>query len=298
MRDHRVLGRALGLFGTDPLFGAGLPYLLPDGAVVRHELEEFVRELQVADEAAAALALIRQAYAALGISPAYYRLSLPGAGGKYVGSAADWERSVAVLTDVLRQAGVEFVAREGEAAFYGPKVDVQFVDSGGREATLSTVQVDFHQPERFDLRYVGVDGAKHRAAMVHRSVIGSLERVLAHLVEQHDGAFPAWLAPTQVAVLPVSAGELPAAEDVVRRCVAGGLRVELARPEDGSLGARVRAARLVPYQVVVGAREAAGGAVAARLRDGRRDEVSVDAFLARVGAVVAERALGLWGGDV
>jgi threonyl-tRNA synthetase len=403
VRDHHQLGRELGLFGTDPLIGAVLPYLLPDGAVVRHELEEYIRgaevragyqhvyspvlakrelyelsghwsqysedmfpamdvggeqivlrpslcphhaviyrsrahsyrelplrmaelggmyraELsgvlggltrvraiqlndahlfctpeQVGDEAAGALALIQDAYRVMGIEPAYYRLSLPGESGKYVGDPEMWERSVAVLTDVLRQAGVDYRAVAGEAAFYGPKIDVQFVDSGGREATLSTVQVDFHQPAQFDLSYIGPDGGKHRPVMVHRSAIGSLERALAYLVEQHEGAFPPWLAPTQVAVLPVSDAELPQAEAVLRQCEAHGLRAVPAWPEQGSLGARVREARLVPYQAVVGAREAAIDSVAPRLRDGRRPGVlAADEFVARVDAAVKARSIELW----
>ncbi len=148
--------------------------------------------------------MIRRAYADLGIRQARYRLSLPGAGGKYVGSADMWQRATAVLTDVLDRCGVAYEAAEGEAAFYGPKIDVQVADNAGREATLSTVQVDFHQPEQFDLSYIGADGAKHRPVMVHRSIIGSVERAVAHLIELHGGAFPAWLAPTQMVILPVS----------------------------------------------------------------------------------------------
>lgn len=403
MFDHKKLGRELGLFGSDPLVGAGLPYWLPDGAVVRHELEEYIRgeerragyqhvyspvlgkrelyeisghwshysedmfppmqlgeeevvlrpslcphhaviyrsrshsyrelplrmaelgpmyrsELsgvlggltrvraiqlndghifctleQVADEARGALRLIRRAYQALGIEAARYRLSLPGAGGKYVAAPELWERSVALLTEVLESEGIEYQAEEGEAAFYGPKIDVQIRDSLGREATLSTVQVDFHQPERFDLHYIGADGAKHRPVMVHRAIIGSVERAVAHLIEQHGGAFPAWLAPVQVALLPVSEGELPQAEALRARCLEAGLRVELAGPEQGSLGARIREARLVTYQAVIGAREAADGLLALRLRDGRRlDPLPQGEALDRIAARVAARGAALW----
>ena len=125
-----------------------------------------------------------------------YRLSLPGAGGKYVAEPDMWRRAEAVLRDVLDESGLAYDAVEGEAAFYGPKIDVQVTDSAGREATLSTVQVDFHQPAQFDLHYIGPDGAKHRPVMVHRSIIGSVERAVAQLIEVHGGAFPAWLAPT------------------------------------------------------------------------------------------------------
>lgn len=403
MHDHRRLGRELGLFDTDPLIGAGLPYWLPDGATVRHTLEEYIRgaerragyrhvyspalgkrelyeisghwshysddmfppmevggeefvlrpslcphhalifrsrahsyrelpfrmaelgpmyrsELsgvlggltrvraialndahifctvdQVAGEARAALELIRRAYDALGIRPARYRLSLPGPGGKYVADPALWERSAALLTEVLDGAGVAYEAVEGEAAFYGPKIDVQIADGSGRESTLSTVQVDFHQPEQFDLRYVGADGAGHRPVMIHRSVIGSVERAVAHLVERHGGAFPGWLAPTQLVVLPVSDAELPRAEALVERCAGRGLRAEVSGPEHGTLGARVRAARLVPYQAVIGAREAAGDSVALRLRDGRRvDALPAVELLDRVGALVGAYGTELW----
>ncbi|SHN15352.1 threonine--tRNA ligase [Streptomyces yunnanensis] len=403
VHDHRRLGRELDLFDTDPLMGAGLPYWLPDGAAVRHALEEYVRatehragyqhvyspvlgkrelyeisghwdhyrddmfppmdlggeqvvlrpslcphhaliyrsrshsyrelplriaELggmyrsersgvlggltrvraiqlndahifctldQVADEARAALDLIRRAYADLGIRAARYRLSLPGEGGKYIDDPAMWRRAAALLTEVLDASGVPYEAAEGEAAFYGPKIDVQIADRAGREATLSTVQVDLHQPRRFDLSYVGPEGTRHRPVMVHRAVIGSVERAVAHLIEEHGGAFPAWLAPVQLAVLPLSEDELPQAADLVRRCLERGLRAALAEPAQGTLGARIRAARHVPYQAVIGPREAPADLVALRLRDGRRPApLPATEALARIGAVVAERRAELW----
>ncbi|MGW8374901.1 aminoacyl--tRNA ligase-related protein [Streptomyces sp. ODS28] len=435
MSDHRRLGRALSLFDTDPLIGAGLPYWLPDGATVRHALEEYVREAelragyrhvhspvlgkrelyeisghwahygedmfpamdlggeqvvlrpslcphhaliyrsrsrshrdlplrlaelggmyrsepsgslgglsrvravhlndahlfcapeQVAGELDAALRMIRDAYRALGIEPARYRLSLPDSGpgsgagparkpgeksarkpahkpagkpaGKYVAGAAMWRRSAELLRGALGRAGLEYERAEGEAAFYGPKIDVQVADAAGRESTLSTVQVDFHQPERFGLSYVGADGARHRPVMVHRSVLGSLERAVAQLLEHHGGALPAWLAPVQLAVLPVAEAHVPQAAELVRDAAARGLRAELAGPERGSLGARVREARLVPYQAVIGAEECARQSVSVRLRDGRRlAPLPTGEFLARVSAVVGARSgSGLWEGD-
>ncbi len=200
-----------------------------------------------------------------------------------------------MLTEVLESSGVEYEAVEGEAAFYGPKIDVQIADSAGRESTLSTVQVDFHQPERFGLQYIGPDGAKHRAVMVHRSVIGSMERAVAHLIELYGGAFPAWLAPTQLVVLPISDAERPRAAALVQHCLDQGLRAELAGPEHGTLGARVRAARLVPYQAVIGAREAANDEVALRLRDGRRlDAMPAAEAVARIRARVEAHDTELW----
>jgi threonyl-tRNA synthetase len=188
------------------------------------------------------------------------------------------------VLDILRDLKVTSIARPwGEAAFYGPKIDVQVTDGAGRESTLSTVQVDFHQPERFDLHYIGADGAKHRPVMVHRSIIGSVERAVAHLIEQHGGAFPAWLAPTQLVILPVSDTELPNAAALARRCTRLGLR------------ARIREARLVPYQAVIGAEEAAEDHVALRLRDGRRlDPRPVSDALTRISALVGDHSTDLW----
>ncbi|MFE6101661.1 threonine--tRNA ligase [Streptomyces laurentii] len=401
--DHRRLGRELELFDTDPLIGAGLPYWLPDGAVVRQALEDYVRQAerragyrhvyspvlgkrelyeisghwahysddmfppmemggeqfalrpslcphhavifrsrarsyrelplrmaelggmfrselsgvlggltrvrgiqlndahvfcaldQVAEEAAGALALIREAYAAMGIVPVRYRLSLPGPGGTYVEAPGNGERAIGLLREALDASGIVYEEGVGEAAFYGPKIDVQVADPAGRESTLSTVQVDFHQPERFGLAYIGPDGARHRPVMLHRSVIGSVERAVAHLVEHHAGAFPAWLAPLHLAVLPVSDAEYDAAARFADACAALGLRAEVAGPERGSLGARIRAARLVPYQVVVGAREAAAGQVSVRLRDGRRlDALPSAELLDRVRGLVEAHATELW----
>ncbi|GAB3213551.1 hypothetical protein GCM10027294_46080 [Marinactinospora endophytica] len=200
-----------------------------------------------------------------------------------------------MLTEILDGAGLDYETAEGEAAFYGPKLDVQIADPTGRESTLSTLQIDFHQPERFGLRYTGADGRRHRPAMLHRSVIGSVERVVAHLLEVHGGAFPAWLAPVQVAFLPVSSTESPRARELARHCTDLGLRAEVRDPRDGSLGARIRSARLVPYQVVIGAREAAEGLVSLRVRDGRRlDARPAEEVVGRIGELVRTREVDLW----
>ncbi|MER6947666.1 threonine--tRNA ligase [Nonomuraea sp. NPDC000554] len=231
---------------------------------------------QAAAEVSAALDLIETAHAQLGIRAARYRLSLRGEGAKFVDDPALWARSEEILRDVLRERGHDYDEEHGEGAFYGPKIDIQIRDAAGRESTLSTVQVDLYQPERFQLSYVG----GHRPAMVHRSIVGGLERLVAQLIEVHGGAFPAWLAPVQAVVLPLSDDEMPAAEDLVRRAVAAGLRAELAGPDRGSLGARIRAHRLVPYQLVVGPREVADGDASVRLRDGSQAGVIPVAELA------------------
>ncbi len=250
---------------------------------------------QVAGEVRDALQMIGQAYAALGIEPVRYRLSLPGAGGKYVGSPRIWERSAAVLAEILADVGLGYEIGEGEAAFYGPKIDVQVADSSEREATLSTVQVDFYQPQQFDLHYVGMDGARHRPVMVHRSIVGSMERAVAHLIERHGGAFPDWLAPEQLVVLPVTDTLLQPAAAVARQAAGLGLRARIAGPELGTLGSRIRSSRLVPYQAVIGEREAAAGQIAVRLRDGRRlPPLPAAVALTSIAAHAAAHRTELW----
>jgi len=204
-------------------------------AIQLNDAHIFCTPDQVAAEAAAALGLIKQAYRALGIEPARYRLSLPGQDGKYVGGRDMWDRAAGLLERVLVEAGVPYEAEEGEAAFYGPKIDVQVADCAEREASLSTVQVDFYLPERFGLEYVGADGARHRPVMVHRSIIGSAERAVAHLIDVHGGAFPAWLAPVQLVVLPVADAQLPEAEALAGQAVSQGLRARRRQSESGTV---------------------------------------------------------------
>jgi threonyl-tRNA synthetase len=253
---------------------------------------------QVGDEVAAVLRLMREAHAALGVRPSEFRLSLRGDGGKYAGDEAMWRRAEELLRDALDAAGVAYSVVPGEAAFYGPKIDVEVADPAGREWTLATIQVDFHQPARFQLSYVDAGGARVRPVMVHRSLVGSMERLFAHLVEVHAGALPVWYAPVQVVAVPVGAGQVDAAAGFVAEATAAGLRAELAA--DGSLGARIRAAaqRRVPYVAVVGAREAPRGEVALRLRDGRKLPAMPGAEgVALVRAVASARSAGLLPGE-
>ncbi len=227
----------------------------------------FVALEQVADEIAAVLRLIDAAHAKLGVKPAGLRLSLRGDGPKYVGDAAMWDRAEQILRDVLAGSGRAFVEVPGEAAFYGPKIDIQVEDAGGREMTLSTIQVDFHQPARFDLEYVDSAGERQRPVMIHRSLVGSMERLFAYLIEVHDGAFPFWYAPRQLQVLPISSGQDGAAADFAKAAVRAGLRAEVVH--EGSVSARVRrsAQQRVPYVAIIGPAEASSGQVSLRPRN-------------------------------
>lgn len=246
----------------------------------------FCAPQQVSDEVVGVLEMVQRAYAALGISVHRYRLSLRGAGDKYVDDARAWGQAERMLRAALDRVGLDYEEAPGEAAFYGPKLDLQVCDPAGREETLSTVQVDLVLPRRLGLSYVGADGEPHVPVMVHRSVISTMERVVAHLIEVHDGAFPPWLAPVQVIVLPVGAP----GQAVRDSFAAADLRVVL---DDGdrTLGARVRSAQQqrIPYIAVVGQREADAGSVALRLRDGRLLDLSLADAVAHVRDAVQAR---------
>ncbi|MEH1014093.1 threonine--tRNA ligase [Micromonospora sp. CPCC 206060] len=233
-------------------------------AISLNDAHTFCALDQVGAEVAEVLRLIRVAHAALGVQPSGYRLSLRGPGEKYIGDDEMWHRAEELLRAALD--GIDYHEAPGEAAFYGPKIDIQIRDAAGRESTLSTIQLDFDKPERFDLSYRDRSGGRSRPVMVHRSLVGSMERLFAYLIEAHGGAFPAWYAPTQVVVLPVDAAQQPVADAFVRDCVAAGLRADL--HGDGTLGVRIRRAaeRKVPYVAVLGAREAAAGQVSLRRR--------------------------------
>jgi threonyl-tRNA synthetase len=237
-------------------------------AISLNDGHTFCAPEQVVDEVGRELALIRRAHADLGVRVSSFRLSLRGEGGKFVDDPAMWARAEAVLRDALARAGIPYHEAPGEAAFYGPKIDIQVRDDAGRELTLSTVQVDYGKPHRFGLGYVAADGSRQVPVMIHRSMVGSMERLFAHLIEVHAGAFPVWYAPVQMEVLPVGDEQVAAASAVRDAGIAAGLRAELSA--GGSLASRIRRAaqRKIPYQAVVGEREAAAGAVALRRRDG------------------------------
>jgi threonyl-tRNA synthetase len=248
---------------------------------------------QVEAEIATILGLVDEAYKALAIPAPLYRLSLKGNGPKYVGDPAIWAQSEAMLRSALSARGVDFEEAEGEAAFYGPKIDLQVSDPQGREVTLSTVQLDFHLPTRFGLSFQQ-GPVRVQPVMVHRSIVSTMERMVAHLLEVHNGALPVWLAPTQVAVLPIVTDAADYGAGLRDALRASGRRAEL-DDRDATLAARVRDAQQsrVPYVAVVGRREANDGTVSVRLRDGRQlPPMTTSAFVTLVGEAVATRSLG------
>jgi threonyl-tRNA synthetase len=249
---------------------------------------------RVADEIADILSMTEEAYRALGIPAPRLRLSRAGAGAKYASDPMMWQQGETMIRHALEGTGASFTEAEGEAAFYGPKLDLQVTDPQGREETLSTIQVDLLLPERFGLRYRR-DDQDQRPIMVHRSVISTMERMVAHLLEVHDGALPAWLSPTQVLVLPADADSRQYATTVRNRLAADGLRAELDQ-RDSTLGARIRSAQQhkIPYLAVVGQREQQAQTISIRLRNGEQlAPVAIEAFLAMARQIVQTHASSL-----
>ena len=213
---------------------------------------------------------------------------------KSVGDDALWNMATDGLQNALESAGLSYVVEEGGGAFYGPKIDVDITDAIGRPWQLSTIQLDFNLPERFELEYVGADGGRHRPVMIHRALMGSIERFFGVLLEHYAGAFPLWLAPEQVRVLPVADEHQAYAEVVRDRLVAAGHRVTV-DPADEPLGKRVRAGKVdkVPHVLVVGDDDAANGTVGdnARGADGPERDLGIDSFLGRLADAEASGAL-------
>ncbi|HEX5322737.1 MAG TPA: threonine--tRNA ligase [Capsulimonadaceae bacterium] len=233
----------------------------------------FCREDQVKDEVKKALLMIEATYKRLGITGYRYRLSLhdPANTEKYVNNPALWEKAENELREVFADLDLPYFEALGEAAFYGPKIDIQLADVMGHEETVSTVQVDRHLPNQFDLEYTGDDGQFHRPVMIHRGVIGTMERMVSYLIEYYAGAFPAWLAPVQTIVLPIADRHHEYANQVASALKGAGFRVEVdARNE--KVGKKVAEAETqkIPYMLVVGDRDAAAGNVSVRKR-GQQD---------------------------
>jgi threonyl-tRNA synthetase len=226
----------------------------------------FVMESQIAEEVEKLLRLVQQVYGDFGLE---YTVKLSTRPEEFMGEIATWDHAEAALKQALDNAGQAYTLNEGDGAFYGPKIDFDVMDAIGRKWQCATIQLDYQMPQRFDLKYIGADNAEHRPVVIHRAIFGSFERFMALLIEHFAGAWPLWLAPVQVAVLPIADRHLEYARGVQARLAAAGLRVELdARVE--KIGYKIREAQLqkVPYMLVTGDREVAEGSVSVRSRFG------------------------------
>ena len=222
----------------------------------------------------------------------HYKVMLSTKPEKAAGSPESWELATGILRNALTRQAIEFQVDPGEGVFYGPKIDIKFEDAIGRLWQGPTIQVDFSNPARFHVNYVGEDGQEHEVAMVHRTVLGSMERFMASLVEHYGGAFPVWLAPVQVAIIPVADRHIEYASKLEAELKNDNVRVKLdGRTERMNLKIRQAQLEKIPYMLIVGDKEVAGNTVSVRLRSGEQQAVETFAdFKAKVLAVIANKA--------
>ncbi|MEX8511752.1 MAG: threonine--tRNA ligase [Leptothrix ochracea] len=247
----------------------------------------FCTEDMIHAEVAAFTALLKKVYKDFGFTEIIYKLSTRPE--KRIGTEESWDRAEAALADGLRAAGCEFEYLPGEGAFYGPKIEYTLKDALGRQWQCGTIQVDPNLPERLDAEFVGEDGTRHRPVMLHRAILGSLERFIGILIEEHAGALPTWLAPTQVVVLNITDAQTDYVQEVAKQLQKQGLRVSIdLRNEKITYKIREHSLQKVPYLLVVGDKEKAAGAVAVRAR-GNQDlgVMALDAFSGKIAAELA-----------
>jgi len=247
---------------------------------VRHVTQDdahiFVAEEQIEEELDRVLAFVRELYGIFGLEP---RAELSTRPDNKAGDDAQWDRAEAILERVLQSHEMEYVVGEGEGVFYGPKIDLHVTDSLGRSWQMATIQLDYHMPKQFGNTFMGEDNREHQIVVIHRAVMGSFERFIGILVEHYAGAFPFWLAPVQVRVLPVSDAHHDAAQTLALRLGEAGFRAEVAEPSE-TIGKRIRAAELekIPVTVVYGDRES-DESLAVRERGGEQSTVSLSALI-------------------
>jgi threonyl-tRNA synthetase len=292
MRSYRELPLRMFEFGTVYRYEkSGVVHgLTRVRGMTQDDAHIFTTKEQMADEIGSILAFVLDLLRDYGLDDFYLELSTRPP-EKAVGSEEEWEEATSALRGAAESMGLDLVLDEGGGAFYGPKISVQARDAIGRTWQMSTIQVDFQLPQRFDLNYVGPDGERHRPIMIHRALFGSVERFFGVLVEHYAGAFPAWLAPEQVRVLPVADAHLDYALQVAAQLRGGGARVDVA-PADETLGNRIRRAKgeKLPYVLVVGDDDVAHGTVGVNPRGGDVErDVPVASFAERLAADVAGR---------
>ena len=248
----------------------------------------FVMESQIADEVEQLLRLVRRVYGDFGLP---YTVKLATRPEKFLGAVETWDHAEASLRKALDAANQAYTVNEGDGAFYGPKLDFEITDAIGRQWQCATIQLDYQMPERFDLKYIGADNTDHRPVVIHRAIFGSFERFIAILIEHYAGAFPLWLAPVQVRVLPIADRHADYARSVREALAAAGLRVEVDERQE-KIGFKIREAQLqkIPYMLVTGDREVAERTVSVRSRSGGDQGArTVDELIRQAQAEIAAR---------
>jgi threonyl-tRNA synthetase len=295
-RSYRDLPVRLAEFGTVYRHeqSGELNGMLRVRGLTQDDAHLFCTPEQVEEEFRDTLGLVKFVLQSVGLDDYRVQLSLREPhSDKYVGSDELWDQAEGVLRKVLTESGLSFEECAGEAAFYGPKADFMVRDCLGREWQLGTVQLDYNLPERFELEYIGADNTAHRPVMIHRAPFGSMERFVGVLIEHFAGAFPLWLAPEQIRVLPLSDKSEEYAKEVETKFRAAGFRVKTDL-RSGKVNAKIRDAQLelIPYMLVVGPREAEDNAVAVRDRiDGDLGAMPIDDAIAKLRAEVDGRVV-------
>ncbi len=249
----------------------------------------FMTREQMRDEIQNVVRLFDEVYSMFGLP---YKIELSTMPEDHLGELDVWQFAEQTLQDAITDMGKTFEINEGDGAFYGPKLDFHLEDSLGRTWQCGTVQLDFQMPERFDLEYVGADGEKHRPVMIHRVVLGSIERFIGVITEHFAGAFPTWLNPVQVKVLPITDRTHEYAKEVASRLEAVGIRTEVDLRNE-KLGFKIREAQMekVPYKLVVGDKEAADGTVAVRTREEDKGTMALEAFIEKIQEEISSRSM-------
>jgi threonyl-tRNA synthetase len=251
----------------------------------------FCTEQQLAGELAGVLSFVLELLRDFGLTDFFLELSTRDESDKFIGGQAQWDDATAALWAAADASGLELVPDPGGAAFYGPKISVQARDAIGRSWQMSTIQLDFNQPERFDAEYQAADGSRQRPVMIHRALFGSIERFFGVLLEHYAGAFPAWLAPVQVVGIPITSEHDGYVQDVAVRLRRHGIRVEVDSSED-RMQKKIRNAQKskVPFMLLAGDEDLGKGAVSFRYRDGTQENgVPVDEAVAKIVAAVEQR---------
>ena len=252
----------------------------------------FCRPNQIEEEIVKVLELILFILRSFGFDE--YKVYLSTRPDKFVGSEENWGKATNALKQALEKSNLKYEIDPGEGVFYGPKIDIKIKDSLNRFWQVSTVQVDFNLPQRFDINYIEEDGQRHQPIMLHRALMGSLERFFGCLVEHYAGAFPLWLAPVQVILLPITDQNQEYADGVFKKLTNSGFRVEKDLRNE-KIGFKIRDAQLqkIPYMVIIGGKEQENKTLAVRKRRSKETiTIEIDAFIGRLSAEVSEKQLG------
>ena len=287
-RDLPLRMGELGIVHRHELSGA-LHGLMRVRCFTQDDAHIFMTEDMIKDEIKGVAALIDEVYSMFGFK---YHVELSTMPEDHMGSLEQWEQATSALENALKELGRDYVINEGDGAFYGPKIDFHLEDCLGRTWQCGTIQLDYQMPERFDLEYTGADGEKHRPIMIHRVLFGSIERFIGILTEHFAGAFPMWLAPVQVKVIPVSEKHMDYAKGVYQKLFDAGLRVELDERNE-KIGYKIREAQLekVPYMLIVGDKEVEAGNVSVRSRsDGDKGVSTLEDFLCAIKVEIDSKA--------